>query len=165
MNGHLTDEQFGELLAGQTSTAAAQAHLAECERCQHELDDVQSATAEFNSVSMNWALAEAPRRVHPPSRLLLLVGGRPTWQVGVVAAATVCLVTLGLNLPTGRAHSAPSTQAAADTLSTAEIAKDDRLLQSINNELRYDPDTAFPVATLRSPARHRPHQPAARISH
>ncbi|MGI4829951.1 MAG: hypothetical protein ACRYFU_17405 [Janthinobacterium lividum] len=165
MNGHLTDEQFGDLLAGQVADAAAQAHLATCTQCRHELAEVQSATADFNAVSMAWALAEAPRQVHTPSRLLLLLGGRPSWQIGFAATAAVCLVALGLGLPTGHAHSSPGAQAAAEAPSTAELAQDDRLLQSINNELRYDPNAAFPVSELRSAARHQPHQAAARISH
>ncbi len=154
MTEHLSDEQFYDLLTGELSDPAAQAHLAGCGRCRREAESVQSATENFNQLSLAWAHAEAPRRVRTPSRLALVLGGRPAWGAGLAGTAVACLIAVGFNSPlTHVQRPAPTSARIAlpSPTETAEIAEDDRLMQSINQELRYDVQPAFPVSDLQHP--------------
>ncbi len=164
MTEHLSDEQFYDLLSGELSEAAAQAHLASCDRCRREAVSVQSATENFNRLSMAWANAEAPRRVRTPSRLGLILGGRPAWGAGLAGTAVACLIAVGFNSPLAHVPRATPTSAQIALPSTAEIAEDDRLMQSINQELRYDAQPGFPVSDLQHPGHRAQPRSANRMS-
>ena len=59
--GHLSDEQFMELLMG-GSTAQVQAHLAECAECRAEAERVGGAIGDFSEQSRLWAERRAATR-------------------------------------------------------------------------------------------------------
>lgn len=150
---HLTDEQFGGLLAGELPDESMRIHLAACEFCRAEVEVVQESVSCFNVTSMRWAEAEAPRRVPVPSRLALRLGGRPIWGLGLATAAAGFLVAVGMSLPFGQPQHPAPTQARVPAKPTnAELAQDNRLMESIAQELRYDVQPAVPAAELRTAA-------------
>ena len=57
MSGHLTDEHFAELLAGEETEGVAEQHLEACIQCRHELANLREAAGEFNMLSLAWARA------------------------------------------------------------------------------------------------------------
>lgn len=149
---HLTDEQFGELLMGELPDGATRAHLEACEFCRTEVEAVRGSFEDFNALSLRWSEAEAPRRVPVPSRLALRLGGRPLWGLGVAASAAGVLVAIGMSMPFGQHAPSRPTQAAIPVPSNAELAQDNRLMQSIDQELRYDVQPAVSAAELKSTA-------------
>ena len=154
--GHLTDEQFSDLIAGELPNDAAATHLGECAHCRGELEAVRASMTDFNSVSMAWAQVEAPHRVQTPSRWLVRLGSRPSWGLGFVTMAAACLIAVGIQHPFAHPAQAPATIASSEP-STAEIADDNRLMASINQELEYDAQPAVPVSDLKPGDRHARH--------
>jgi len=158
--GHLTDEQFTELLLG-GRPAWAQAHLEECAECREEAERVAGAIGEFSEQSFMWAerrAAARPRQAaerHPA--LLWLV--RP--QAWTAAALTIALaVGVGMTLQRERARTtqqavttaqtgaagATKTETGVTTLQAATVAPatlkaDNALLTAIDGELRADEST------------------------
>ncbi len=154
---HLTEEQFGDLLSGESPDSNVQAHLAACIPCRDEVASVLESLDHFNDLSLTWAEREAPRRVPTPSRWALRLGAQPAWRYGLMTAATAVAVAVGLRMPHPGAPSAPYLSAPysqmVNTAPTgAEIAKDNRLLASIDEELRYAPQPAVPVSELEADA-------------
>ena len=150
---HLSDEQMSDLLASQTPDAATQAHLNTCERCRSEVAAMETSLAGFNDRSLAWAMAEAPRRVPVPSRLALGLGGRPAWGLGLAATAAVCLVAFSTGPPFRRAAAPVASLSATAIPSATELAQDNQLMASINQELHYTVQPAVPAAELRSSGR------------
>ncbi len=149
---HLTDAQFSDLLAGATLDSRSEAHLAACSLCRAEAETVSGSLAEFNNFSVVWAEREAPRRVRTPSRWALRWGAHPAWNAGVVAAAAAVVFTVGLHLPQHTAPAAVATPAMGEATgampSGAELAEDNRLLSSIDQELSSTPQPTVSLADL-----------------
>ena len=160
LDGHLGDEQFAELLTGDTADAAAQLHLAACAPCRQELAAVRFATGSFNELSMAWAQAEAPKRIHTPSRVSLFLGGRPMWGLGFATAVVAAAVSFGGSSPLLHGRWLQAHVAVANT-ANAELAQDNQLMESIDQELRYTARPVIPVSELRAPARHGQHHHAS----
>ena len=149
---HLTDEQFGDLLAGDPLEASASAHLLVCAHCRGEFAAVRDAMGAFHEVSFGWAQQQAPRRVPVPSRWRLRLGVRPVWNLALMTTATAVALGIGLQMPSHLRTAAPSPESSPGTPSRDELAEDNRLLSSINTELSYAPRTAVPVSQLKADA-------------
>lgn len=153
-SGHLTDEQICDLQAGDSSDLTAQAHLATCAVCREELASLESALESFNDASLAWAAAAAPRLVPPPSRIARSLGARPAWGLGFAGAAIVCLIAFGPHLSDRHRIAPTASQSASSALSNAELAQDNRLMTSIDQELNYQVQPAVPASELRPPSHH-----------
>ena len=156
--GHLSDEQFTELLLG-SRPSWVQAHLSECAACREEAERVSGAIGDFSTQSRMWAERRAAARpVHVVERkpaLAWLV--RPQAWAG--AALTIALATgIGVSIHMDRARTvqpavtsaqadskkaqagATTTQAEA-TIPAATLKADNELLTAIDGELRADEST------------------------
>jgi anti-sigma factor RsiW len=148
---HLTDEEFGELLAG-SAAAEPQAHVQACTRCRAEFETFRRSVGDFHELGMLWAEAEAPRRIRLPIdrwqrwplRSLSLVS---------VTAIVACFVLFGIR--TTRIAAGPAHEVVSSALSAppqAKLAEDNQLMMSIDRELSADVDLSVPVQELRSAA-------------
>ncbi len=165
-NRHLTDEQFSRMLAGESPSRDAEAHLAGCSRCRAEIESVGLALGSFHACGVAWAEREAPRRVHTPSRWRLQLGNRPVWNAGLVAATAAAVFAAGLHLPLHTASTASTPHAVQGGVSApvasapavpaptgAELAADNRLLASIDQELSSPAQPTVPLAELQPAGR------------
>ncbi len=130
--GHLSDEQFTELLMG-GSTAQVQAHLAECAECRAEAERVGGAIGDFSEQSRLWAerraATRAPRTAEQTARtergsvMAWLV--RPqSWLARPQAwagAALAIALAVGIGVTMERAHSRTAQSDAAKTQVTARV--------------------------------------------
>lgn len=146
--GHLTDEQFGDLLAGDSPRGAVEEHLAVCEHCRGELAAVRGTMSNFNVFSMAWAQREAARRVQSPSRWALRLASMPPWGIALTGAGAACLVALGLGMPFAHEPEPANAEIVIPVPSDAEIARDNQLLASIDKELQYRAPLVVPAAEL-----------------
>ena len=150
MNSHLTDEHFADLLGGEELSTTAESHLCTCAPCRSELAALREAAGSFNQLSLVWAQAEAPRRIAPPSRFQRLLGrSGPVWALGLTSALAAGMVSTHLS---GTSHTdllrdtvRPGTTATAPS----ELAADNRLMQSIDDELQSSSQPAVPLDELR----------------
>jgi hypothetical protein len=158
---HLTDAEFSDLLAGEMPSPATETHLAACDFCRSELDSVKDSLGSFGSLSTQWAVATAPARVPVPSRWALGLNARPTWATGLAVTALTGLLVFNYGPSGSRVGSGPlATSApvvAAAPPSNAEIAEDNRLMMSIDQELSYRAQPAVSTSDLRADSHHGPH--------
>ena len=145
MTQHLTDEHFADLLAGDPPDAGTELHLHACAGCRDELAALHAVAREFNALSLAWAQAEAPRRIVPPTRLQRLVSrGGPVLAFGLSAAMVAGMVITHTSGPGPRER-----QAASAVSAPSELSADNRLMQSIDQELQSRSELAVPVDELR----------------
>ena len=163
MSEHLSEEQFSDILAGRAPDAVAQAHLAQCESCRAEVASLQSAVIAFNEASLTWAELRAPRLIQTPSRLAQFLGGRPAWDKAAAATFAVAAVMFGFGLSPLHGHPGDAAKLEEPAPSTAEIAQDNRLLASINQELQSGVQPSFSAAELRVPVHRRQSMPVHRM--
>ena len=138
---HLTDAEFSDLLAGERTDEASRLHLADCEYCAEELRSVRASLASFDGLSSQWAFSAAPARVPVPSRWALHLGLLPSWTTGLAVTAMTGLLVFNFG-PAHFAHRqerlAPAAQTATVAVpSNTELADDNRLMRSIDQELGY----------------------------
>jgi hypothetical protein len=161
--GHLTDEQFTELLLGGRS-AWVQAHLQECAACREEAERVAGAIGDFSAQSQLWAerraAVRAVRTAERESAFAWLV--RPQAWAG--AALTIALAA-GIGMALHQEHTrtvqqatatAPAavkaqaeaakaqeaaTQKAEAMVSPTTLKADNELLTAIDGEMRADEST------------------------
>lgn len=159
LTGHLSDEQFSDLLAGERPSGSVEAHLATCAHCRGELTAVEGTLTNFNVFSLTWAQREAPRKVHTPSAWALRIAGLPAWGIGLAGATATCLVAIGLGMPIAHEpEPAETVSVVIPVPSDAQIAKDNQLLAKIDQQLRYQAEVAVPTTDLRTstgPQHHR----------
>lgn len=156
---HLTDEQFSDLLAGESPSRTVEEHLSICEHCRGEMAAVQGSLGNFNVFSFAWAQREATRKVQSPSRWALRVASLPPWGIGLAGAGAALLVAIGLGQPFVREpEPAVTAQIVIPVPSDAEIARDNQLLASIDQELNSEAQLAVPPAELKvsAPRQQRP---------
>lgn len=134
---HLTDEEFTDLLAGGMPNHRCTAHLASCEGCRRELEAVGVTLSDFSTGTTTWADQQAPRRVPVPSAWSLRREYLPSWWAGAGAVAAAALLAVGLGYTPSRSTVAPAAQQLAMPPSSAELAADNRLMLSIDQELGY----------------------------
>ncbi len=132
--GHLTDEQFAQLLDGANNDVEAQLHLESCPVCREELGAVRSAVGDLNFASLRWAERRAIR-IERPSQWRLSWSALPGWGAAM-ASVLVLGVALGAHIE-NREQAAVVRPAAhaVEAPSDDELAQDNRLLRSIDSEL------------------------------
>ena len=145
---HLTDDEFSELVAGEEPDPGIRAHLAMCEHCRLEVEAVRSSVHNFNRFSMTWAESEAPRRVRTPPRWMLGLASRPSWNLGLAGTAIACLLVFGLDRSFQLTPTPETIPQAVTAPSSVELAQDNQLLESINQELSAEAELTIPVAEL-----------------
>ncbi|HVG27587.1 MAG TPA: hypothetical protein VM865_08280 [Acidobacteriaceae bacterium] len=145
---HMTDEQFSELLANETATGAMQGHLESCAQCRRELEAIRSAVGDLSALSLRWAEQRAGQ-VSAPSGWALRWGMLPGWSAAL-PAVLLFGIGLGTYLERGGQTVAPQraeTRAVAAP-SPDELAQDNRLMLSIDQELRQQVRPQVPAAEL-----------------
>ncbi len=154
---HLTDAEFSDLLAGELPEGAARTHLAACDYCRGELESVRDSLTSFTGLSTRWAHAAAPARVPVPSRWALSLGSIPSWSTGLAVTALTGLLVFSLGTA---GHPSPHANMAAATTvmpSNTELAEDNRLMLSIDQELTYGNQSATPAPGLHTGVRRSEH--------
>ena len=161
-DAHLSDAQFSDLMAGVSLESGAEAHFAGCSACRAEVEAVTGSVADFNALGMAWAEREVPRRVHTPSRWKLRLSAHPVWNAGLAASAAAVAFGIGVHLPRRPAPETPSLSAARTEGATpggADLAADNRLLASIDQELSYTTQPSVPLSDLKDAG----HQASANV--
>lgn len=132
--GHLTDEQFAELLAGIERDVLAQAHLENCAECREELHAVGSAVVDLSAASLRWAERRAVS-IERPSQWRLSWNALPAWGAAM-ASVLVLGVAVGAHIQNREDAAVVRPPAhAVEAPSEDELAQDNRLLRSIDSEL------------------------------
>lgn len=150
-NPHLTEDQFGELLASSSrtsETSAAEAHLLACEQCAAELASLRESLSLFRHASTAYAndqLRQMPQMSIPVRRPLLSPAAQTTWAF---AAAATFLIALLPMQPYRQAALQPASSTVASTVSPA-TQSDDALLDDINQEVSASVPT--PMQALADP--------------
>ena len=153
---HLTDEQFANLLAGDHSDLRARLHVESCAKCQRELTSLGAAVSDLNYASLRWAEQRAAR-VAVPSRWALSWSSMPGWGA-TLAGVLLFGVAIGAHMQINQQNAV--VERPLHTLSApseAELAKDNKLMLSIDSELAEQVGGQVPVSDLNvsSPAAHR----------
>jgi anti-sigma factor RsiW len=154
--GHLTEEQFGELIASSAKataaeTSPAEAHLRSCEQCAAEIASLRECLSLFREASTAYAdseLRRVPQVVLPDRRPLLFPVLEPAYWV---AAAAIFLAAL-LPMQTLRRHTAQPEQAvvAGAPSAAAGAESDEALLDDVNRE--ESASVPAPMQALADPA-------------
>lgn len=139
-DGHLTEEQFGELIAASAKSAAAdtapaEAHLSSCEQCAAELASLRECLSLYREASTAYAdreLRNMPQVKLPPRRPLLF----PAPALAYWAAAAAILLAALLPMQTLLRHSTQPAPVAARIAPSAAAAfeSDEALLDDVNRE-------------------------------
>jgi anti-sigma factor RsiW len=133
MTPHLSEDQFGELLAG--SSTSANPHLLTCDQCSAELASVRESLSLFRDATRSYAdneLRSLPQMTLP-SRRFVSPALQPAWWL---AAATLMLAALSpIQMQRQHAYHANALIAgAATTTATASTQSDEALLEDIDRE-------------------------------
>ena len=139
--GHLTEEQFGELIAGSAKAAAAEtapaeAHLQGCEQCAAELASLRECLSLYREASTAYADRELRRipQVKLPARRPLLFPGLESAYWAAAAAAIFLAALLPMQtLHRRTAQPAPAVAAGAASVSVGSES-DEALLDDVNRE-------------------------------
>jgi len=153
-SNHLNDEQFADLLAGQKSDEHARLHLESCDECRQELSYMSAAVGDLNFASIRWAEQRAAR-IESPSVWTLNWHRLPGWGA-TMAAVLIVGVALGAHVQV-RNSVEPALQPAhiVSTPSADELAEDNQLMRSIDNELsEQGPQVLAAAAAASSHATH-----------
>jgi hypothetical protein len=138
--GHLTEEQFGELIAASAKTAPdaapAEAHLQGCEQCAAELAGLRECLTLYREASTAYAdreLRRIPQVKLPARRPLLFPALEPAYWA--VAAAAIFLAAL-LPMQSLRRHAVQPPPAVAASAANAAVGteSDEALLEDVNRE-------------------------------
>lgn len=144
---HLTDEQFANILAGDHSDLRVRLHVESCPKCQRELTSLGAAIDDLKYASLRWAEQRAAR-IEVPSRWVLNWNSMPGWGA-TLAGVLIFGVALGAHMQINQ-QSAVVTRP-SHTLSAPsddELAKDNNLMLSIDNELTEQVGGQVPVSDL-----------------
>jgi len=146
-SGHLSDEQFANILAGDHSDLRARVHVESCATCQQELSSLGAAIGDLNHASLRWAEQRAVR-VEVPSRWVLNWNSMPGWGA-TLAGVLLFGVAIGAHMQINQQKAVverPSHTLSAP--SDAEVAKDNDLMNSIDSELTEQVGGQVPVSDL-----------------
>lgn len=131
---HLTDEQIAQLLAGDRSDGGAVLHVERCQSCRNELAALGTAVADLNFASLRWAEQHASR-IEVPSHWTLNWNALPGWGA-TMAAVLILGVAVGAHMQTStRIEPALQPSHVVAAPSEDELAQDNQLMRSIDNEL------------------------------
>jgi hypothetical protein len=155
-DGHLTEEQFGELIAASAKTTAAdtspaEAHLRSCEQCTAELASLRECLTLFREASTAYAdseLRRIPQVTLPARRPMLLPVIAPAYWL---AAAAIFLAAL-LPMQTLLRHKVQPAQAVAASAPSASVGSesDEALLDDVTRE--ESASVPAPMQALADPA-------------
>ena len=129
---HLSNEQFAECLTAEYPQPAVQSHLAGCDACREELGVFMASVDDFSHAALGWSRAkqETPRLALKAARRSLF---QPVqWALACVLALAVG-VPVALHIDHDRAITSAGNAASDD--SDAQIAQDNRLMQSVDGAL------------------------------
>jgi anti-sigma factor RsiW len=135
-NQHLTEEQFGELLAPSAETSDrtnAEAHIASCPQCSAELASLQDSLLVFRKAT--GAFAESELRRLPQWSASRIPARRPMLQPAFWAAAAGLLLAAILPLQMFHRHAAPPPATVAVTTPDRPTVSDEALFESVNCEI------------------------------
>jgi hypothetical protein len=149
---HLNDEQFATLLAGDSADARARVHIEDCAACRTELCSLGAAIGDLNAASLRWAEQRAAR-IAVPSSWALRWSALPGWGA-TLAGVLIFGVALGAHMQNidERAAVVPQSHLAAAP-SDDELAQDNRLMRSIDDQLSDQIRPEVPVSQLDASAR------------
>ena len=153
---HLTDVEFSRLLDGAQPGSSAEMHLASCELCRQELEIVQDSLGSFRTLSTAWAEVEAPRQLSLPAKWALRSGLQTSWSAGVAATAMAGFLAFWLGFGP-HPHPVPAARVAIAAPNNADLAADNRLLLSIDQELSDQTQPVVSAAELREDAQQSTH--------
>ncbi|HTV09503.1 MAG TPA: hypothetical protein VMD97_10710 [Candidatus Aquilonibacter sp.] len=143
---HLTDEQFASLVAGGRRDEDACQHVEGCEICRRELDAVGVAVNDLSSFSLRWAEQRAAR-IQAPSLWALNWKTLPGWGA-TMAAVLIFGVALGTHIETSNQTVAVQTTHTMAAPTADELAQDNRLMRSIDDEINEQPGVQMAVSAL-----------------
>ena len=131
LTGHLSEEQFGELLSGISGQAltSAQAHLATCDQCAAELSSLNDSLSLFRQASKAYADSELRRfpPVSMPARSILAPAFTPMYW----AAAAALLLAAILPMQSLRQHTFRPGPSATAGLPESASQSDQALLEDV----------------------------------
>jgi anti-sigma factor RsiW len=133
---HLTEEQFGELLAPSaedSNRALAEAHIASCEQCSAELASLRDSLSLFRKATGAYAENEFRRLPQWSSSRLPL--RRPMLQPAYWAAAAALLLAAVLPLQMLHRHAVPPPATVAVTAPDRPTVSDEALFESVDSEI------------------------------
>jgi len=144
---HLTDEQFANILAGDRSDTRVRLHVESCAACQRELTSLGAAVGDLNYASLRWAEQRAAR-IEVPSRWVLNWNAMPGWGA-TLAGVLLFGVAIGAHMQVNQQSAVvvQSTHTIAAP-SDDELAQDNSLMLSIDNELSEQIGPRLPAADL-----------------
>jgi len=135
---HLTEDQFGELIApsaetANSSLALAEAHLISCEQCAAELAGLRESLSLFRQASIAYADSELRRlpQVSLPARPTFF----PALQSAYWAAAAALVLAAFLPTQMLRRHALLPSPSYAATVADSPVESDEALLNDVNREV------------------------------
>jgi hypothetical protein len=154
MTGHLTDEQFSELLYGECPSDRpfnATRHLWACRECQAELERVRSTLDDLASLGLRWSEQRSSASISTPSILVR------NWRSVGSGAAAAAVLAVAILFAVNQERKAPEIPAAASqqTDFASEVAADDRLMIAIDKEIRGQIQSPVSIEGLGSSSRMR----------
>jgi len=168
LSGHLTDEQFTDLLLGESSHSISE-HLKVCAECREEAERVSGAIGSFERQSRLWAECETASRPRIQARRPAYVWLRPAPAWAVAAAAIALVFGLFFHTATGRIdrssqpHPEIATTVPQPVAVDSTLQADNALLAAIDGELRIEDAPAATAYGLDLGARAVPSKPARKV--
>lgn len=159
---HLTDEQFASLMAGDRSDANARLHAESCEACRRELASLGDAVNDLSRISMRWAEQRAAR-IEAPSLWALNWKTLPGWGA-TVAAILIFGVAVGTHIQTSEQTSAMATPHTMLAPTADELAQDNSLMRSIQDEINEQPGAQMAASALDDSSRTSRHHSLREVS-
>lgn len=159
---HLTDEQFASLMAGDRSDANARLHAESCEACRRELASLGIAVNDLSRFSMRWAEQRAVR-IQTPSLWALNWKTMPGWGA-TVAAILIFGVALGTHIQTSEQTAAMATPHTMPAPTADELAQDNSLMRSIQDEINEQPGAQTAASALDDSSRTSRHHSLREVS-
>lgn len=159
---HLTDEQFASLMAGDRSDANARLHAESCEACRRELASLGDAVNDLSRISMRWAEQRAAR-IEAPSLWALNWKTLPGWGA-TVAAILIFGVAVGTHIQTSEQTSAMATSHTMLAPTADELAQDNSLMRSIQDEINEQPGAQMAASALDDSSRTSRHHSLREVS-
>ncbi len=151
---HLTGEQFAECLTAEYLRPEVRAHLAACDGCREELRAFMASMEDFSQAALGWSRTRQAAPKLEINRLHRPVFARLEWALACVLAFAAG-VPVALHIEQGNAareHAAPSGSVQPDD-SAAQIAQDNRLMQSVDLALAQTDPSPYQEYRLDDPER------------
>ena len=146
---HLTDDQFTDCVLMESSPEA-QAHLSTCERCRQELVRFTQSMEDFSAATLSWSESQPTVSLRSAARS---TARRPVYAAAGWALATGLVLAAAVppiwhRTHVGSANQEPVIEASAED-SEAQIAEDNRMMQSVNLAIRVHEPSPFTEFRLR----------------